>query len=109
MTIAEKMLELFDEGWGTGRLRLYNAEGLLVYRCAVGIRLDAGEETCGIQSSEQELQDDPVIRAMAAVIREQYGFGAGMPAVSTIMAFNDLKAECSDIRAIIEKVIAEGY
>ena len=43
MTIAEKMLELLDEGWGKGLLRAYQTREKVAFRCAVGIRLDAAE------------------------------------------------------------------
>lgn len=126
MTIAEKMLELLDEGWGAGTLR-YLKEGKVEYRCAIGLRLDAAEETCAVQNEDSAfiaLGDDPVIAAMARIIREQYpetlrAFEtSGHPwhviqdalakDINVVLIFNDRCATESDVRAVIEKVIAEG-
>ena len=126
MTIAEKMLELLDEGWGVRTLRKYQPTGELAYRCAIGIRLDASEMIY-IQdemNAADILQDDPVTAALARIIREQYPevvrrFIRESPDssamqeclandVSLVMLFNDRGAKRSDIRVIIEKTIAEG-
>ena len=127
MTIAEKMLELLDEGWGTRTLRKYGAEGGIAYRCAVGIRLDAAGMTY-IQdeiNAADVLEGDLVLAAMAKIIREQYPevirrftleavdsqamHDALAEDVNLVMLFNDREAQASDIRAVIEKTIAEGF
>lgn len=127
MTIAEKMLELLDEGWGKSFLRLWRSPEKVEYRCAVGLRLDAAGMTyiCNEALAEDALSGDPVITAMARIIREQYpeaiqdyatmysNFPAASQAVlsrdvSVVMMFNDRYATEPDIRAVIEKVIAEG-
>lgn len=126
MTIAEKMLELLDEGWGTRSLRKYGAKGGIAYRCAVGIRLDAAGMTY-IQdeiNAADVLEGDLVLAAMARIIREQYpevirrfiresSDSSAMQKclandVNLVMLFNDRGAKRSDIRVIIEKTIAEG-
>lgn len=126
MTIAEKMLELLDEGWGTRTLRLRRQQEV-IYRCAVGIRLDAAgmTEVCNEAWASNVLRDDPIIAAMARIIREQYPeavrdycaidppLGATTSALLTddvtlVMVFNDRYAQESDIRAVIEKAVAEG-
>lgn len=124
MTIAEKMLELLDEGWGTRALRSHRQGE--IRRCAVGIRLDVAgmTEVRNEAGAADVLRDDPVIAAMARIIREQYpeairDYFACMPLEATtsgdltddvtlVMIFNDRYATESDIRAVIEKAVAEG-
>ena len=61
----------------------------------------------------EALADDPVIAVMARIIREQYSsltIGVGVLAkdVNVVVVFNDCYAQLPDIRAVIEKTIAEG-
>ena len=127
MTIAEKMLELLDEGWGVRSLRWYHPDGELKFRCAIGIRLDATGMTdiADEVNATDTLEGDPVIAAMARIIREQYPevvrrfireavdsqamHDALVKDINLVMLFNDREAQASDIRAVIEKTIAEGF
>ena len=114
MTIAEKMLELLDEGWGRTTLRSRWPGGEIKFRCAVGIRLDADAMTCTVPEglAGEALKGDPVIVAMARIIREQYPetdqADVSVEDVNLVMLFNDRYARLPDIRAVIEKTIAEG-
>ena len=126
MTIAEKMLELLNEGWGTRSLRWYGPEGEIRSRCAVGIRLDATGMTdiADEVNATDTLEGDPVIAAMARIIREQYPevvrrfireavdsqarTDTLVKDINLVMLFNDHGARVSDIRVVIEKTIAEG-
>jgi hypothetical protein len=122
MTIAEAMLELLDspEKWVKGVMR----EGgmgddfrvTVVRRCLAGARCDAVPETQGIRTSNQAgviLETDPVILGLARIIEEQYPEVCRIyptaTAVGRITGFNDIGATgYEDVRAVLEKAIAEG-